>query len=90
VTRTVGYRLRRQIPQVLDELARSSPVYAQQRPRLERNWLNLLDRRLGALRRYAQFVCFERSFALWHVVHYPVFIVMVVAVILHIFAVHMY
>jgi hypothetical protein len=90
VTRTVGYRLRRQIPQVLDELAGSSRVYAEQRPRLERNWLSLLDRRLEALRRYAQFVCFERSFALWHVVHYPVFIVMVAAVILHIFAVHMY
>jgi len=90
VTRTVGYRLRRQIPQVLDQLAASSRVYAEQRPRLEHNWLSLLDRRLEALRRYAQFACFERSFALWHVVHYPVFIVMVAAVILHIFAVHMY
>jgi hypothetical protein len=90
VTRIVGHRLRRQIPQVLDALAASSRVYAAQRPRLQRNWLSLLDRRLVALRRYAQFACFERSFALWHVVHYPVFLVMVAAVILHVFAVHMY
>lgn len=90
VTRTVGFKLRRQIPQVLEELAASSRVYAAQRPRLQRNWLGLLDRRLLALRRYAQFACFERSFALWHVVHYPVFLVMVAAVILHVFAVHMY
>jgi hypothetical protein len=90
VTRIVGFRLRRQIRLVLDELASNSAVYAAERSRLQRNWLGLLDRRLLALRRLAQFACFERSFALWHVVHYPVFLVMVAAVILHVFAVHMY
>ncbi len=90
VTRIVGFRLRRQIRLVLDELASNSAVYAAERSRLQRNWLGLLDRRLLALRRLAQFACFERRFALWHVVHYPVFLVMVAAVILHVFAVHMY
>lgn len=90
ITRVIGFKLRRQIRQVLDQLATQSPVYAAERERLERNWVGLLDRRLQSLRQFAQFACFERSFALWHVIHYPLFIVMVIAVVLHVIAVHMY
>jgi hypothetical protein len=42
------------------------------------------------LRKFAQFLMFERLFSIWHVVHYPLFVVLVVAVIVHIVAVHMY
>lgn len=90
ITRVVGFRLRREIRSTLQDLAERSPVYAAERDRLERNWLALLQRRLMALRTLAQFACYERAFALWHVVHYPLFLVMVVAVILHVVAVHMY
>ena len=46
--------------------------------------------RLRLLRKFAQLRAFERLFSLWHVVHYPLFIVMVVAAIIHVVAVHAY
>jgi hypothetical protein len=58
-------------------------------------------RELGAARRYiddymktvrkvAELDFFERLFALWHVVHIPFFIMMLLSSIVHVFAVHMY
>ncbi|MCP5181889.1 MAG: transcriptional regulator [Pseudomonadales bacterium] len=46
--------------------------------------------RLSLLRKFAQFRAFERLFALWHVLHYPLFLVLVVAAIVHVLAVHAY
>lgn len=43
-----------------------------------------------AVRRVAEFAFFDRLLRLWHLLHLPLFILMVAAVILHIVAVHMY
>jgi len=43
-----------------------------------------------AARRTAEFAFYDRLLRLWHLLHLPLFIVMVAAVILHIVAVHMY
>jgi len=43
-----------------------------------------------ASRRAAEFAFYDRLLRLWHVLHMPLFILMVAAVILHIVAVHMY
>lgn len=40
--------------------------------------------------RVAQFAFYERLFALWHILHLPIFFMMVLSVIFHILAVHMY
>ena len=40
--------------------------------------------------RVAQFSFYERLFALWHILHLPIFFMMVLSVIFHILAVHMY
>ena len=90
LVRLVKFRFRRQLSDALDELASQSSVYAAERARLERNWLRYLSRRVNALRELAQFNLFERLFAAWHVVHFPLFIVMVMAVVVHVIAVHMY
>lgn len=42
------------------------------------------------LRRIAAFKLYERLFALWHVLHFPLFIMMVITAIIHVFAVHLY
>jgi len=43
-----------------------------------------------ALRRTAVFKLYERLFSLWHILHLPLFIMMIITAVIHIFAVHMY
>lgn len=43
-----------------------------------------------ALRRAAAFKVYERLFSLWHILHLPLFIMMIITAIVHIFAVHLY
>jgi len=42
------------------------------------------------LKRVADFSIYERLFSLWHVLHIPLFIMMVISGIIHVFAVHIY
>lgn len=43
-----------------------------------------------ALRRAAAFTLYERLFSLWHILHLPLFIMMIITAMIHIFAVHIY
>lgn len=43
-----------------------------------------------ALRQIAAFTVYERLFSLWHILHLPLFFMMIITAIIHIFAVHMY
>ncbi|MFV9615508.1 MAG: transcriptional regulator [Gammaproteobacteria bacterium] len=43
-----------------------------------------------ALRRAAAFKVYERLFSLWHLLHLPLFFMMIITAIIHIFAVHIY
>ena len=83
-------RVRLKLGPALNRAAAASPIVARERSRLERNCLRYVSRRLRQLRRFAQFVLFERLFSIWHVVHYPLFLVLIVAVIVHIVTVNMY
>jgi hypothetical protein len=49
-----------------------------------------LDLYFAALRKAAAFALFERLFALWHVLHLPLFVLLVLTVIAHVLAVHRY
>ena len=51
---------------------------------------DVLSEWFRAVRRVAEFAFFDRLLRLWHLLHLPLFILMVAAVILHIVAVHMY
>jgi hypothetical protein len=46
--------------------------------------------RLSAARRVAEFEACERLFSLWHVMHIPLFILMIIAAVVHVVAVHVY
>jgi hypothetical protein len=59
-----------------DRLLRSTSVYI-------RDYTSLLGR-------VAQFSFYERLFALWHVFHLPIFLMMVLSAVAHVLAVHMY
>lgn len=43
-----------------------------------------------ALRKTAAFRVYERLFSLWHILHLPLFFMMIITAIIHIFAVHLY
>lgn len=49
-----------------------------------------INRYTLALRKAAAFKLYERLFSLWHILHLPLFFMMIITAIIHIFAVHMY
>lgn len=59
------------------------------RQRLERDEA-LVETYMEAVHRAAEFGVYERFFALWHVLHIPLFVILVVTAIVHVVAVHMY
>ena len=61
---------------------------------VKRRYRVQLNRHIGAhlasIRKVAEFRFYERFFAIWHVVHYPLFLMLGVSGIVHVIAVHMY
>ena len=49
-----------------------------------------IDRYTATLRKIVAFRIYERLFSLWHILHMPLFIMMIITAVIHIFAVHMY
>ena len=47
-------------------------------------------RHIDATRRVAELASYERLFSLWHVLHLPLFFMLLVAGIVHVIAVHVY
>jgi hypothetical protein len=50
----------------------------------------LVTLHFAAVKKAATFAFFERLFALWHVLHLPMFFLLVLAAIIHVVAVHLY
>lgn len=83
-------KLRDEIAALIDAQAARSAIIGEHRERLAAGAQAYLDQRLGTYRKFAQLKGCERLFSLWHVVHFPLFLVMVVAAIIHVAAVHVY
>jgi hypothetical protein len=88
--RTELRRLRRLISNAVGVAAARSPVVGQQRERLTQAARRYVQSRLVAARRVAEFEASEKLFAAWHVLHMPLFLMLVVVGIVHVFAVHLY
>jgi hypothetical protein len=58
--------------------------------RMPRESRRLLQAYLAGARRVASFTVYERLFALWHVLHVPLFVMLLVTAIAHVVAVHRY
>ncbi|MCW8935707.1 MAG: hypothetical protein OQK98_13355 [Gammaproteobacteria bacterium] len=52
--------------------------------------IDSVNRYTLALRHMAAFKLYERLFSLWHILHLPLFIMMIITAVIHIFAVHLY
>ena len=70
--------------------AQQSEIVARDYKRLERTASRYIRDYTRLTGRVAQFSFYERLFALWHILHLPIFLMMVLSVIFHILAVHMY
>jgi hypothetical protein len=74
----------------LRERSAQSPAVARDFGRLEQassSYICSFTRLSGQV---AQFTLYERLFSLWHVLHLPLFYMMVISALLHVLAVHMY
>jgi hypothetical protein len=58
--------------------------------RLEEITRNYIRDHLRHVRRVAEFTAYQRLFALWHTIHRPFFVVLLLSVAVHVFAVHYY
>lgn len=82
--------LRLHIRSALQVAARKSSVIASERRRLRRTAFAYIDKRISATRRLADFQAFERLFSLWHALHIPLIVMLLVAGIVHVIVVHLY
>lgn len=60
------------------------------RRRLRRYLIWYIGAHLASVRKVAEFHLYERLFALWHILHFPLFLILIVSGFVHVFAVHMY
>ena len=70
--------------------AQNSSVIARDHKRLSRIASKYIRDYMSLLGRVAQFSFYERLFALWHVLHLPIFLLMIISALFHVLAVHMY
>ncbi len=65
-------------------------VVARDQKRLKRTTSRFIADYTKLMTRVAKFTVYERLFAIWHVLHLPIFFVMVLSALAHVLAVHMY
>lgn len=82
-------RLRRYVVQSLQGATGRSDDRSR-RPGLVETAAGYIDDRLSATRRVIEFAAFERMFSLWHALHLPLFLMLLIAGVAHVVAVHVY
>ena len=84
------HRLRSYVRSALRQAAAELPKVAAERHRVEKVVRSYIERRLGASRRVIEFRTYERLFSLWHILHLPLFFMLLAAGIVHVIAVNVY
>jgi len=84
------WRITRRAMRELRDAAKQSRVLKAQQKLFAQTVRRYIARRLEATRRVAEFESYERLFSLWHVLHLPLFFLLLVAGIVHVIAVHVY
>jgi hypothetical protein len=83
-------RLHRFIGAAVAQAAVQTPALAPHAQRLTLTACRYADRRLDAGRRVAEFKLYTNLFSLWHVLHVPLFIMLLIAGIVHVIAAQIY
>lgn len=89
-TRRAQRRLLRKARQTLRDSGAASGSGWRQRRLLLADIRYALEDYFAAIRKAAMLAVFERLFALWHVLHLPLFFMLVLTAIAHVVAVHLY
>jgi hypothetical protein len=84
------WRLTRYVTRELRRAASHSRGVAERRAQVERALRGHITRRLQATRQVVEFEAYERLFSLWHVLHLPLFFLLLIAGVAHVVAVHVY
>ena len=84
------WRITRRATSELRAAARQSPILAQQHAQFSQAVKRYIAKRLQTTRKVAEFESYERLFSLWHMLHLPMFFVLIIAGIVHVVAVHVY
>lgn len=74
----------------LDYQAKRSDTVRAHRDRFELVVRRYIRNHLGHVQRVATFTAYDRLFALWHKLHFPFFVLLLISVIVHIAVVHLY
>jgi hypothetical protein len=90
ITRVERFQLMRFVRRRLLVESVCSLALAQHRKGFEKTTRHYVATHLRAVRRVAEFVAYQRLFALWHVVHRPFFVVLLIALAIHLYAVYRY
>jgi hypothetical protein len=83
-------RIRRLVRDAVAMAATRNTVLLQERERFTRTAIDYVAARLKAVRRVAEFEASDRLFAIWHVLHMPLFVGLVIVGVVHVIAVHVY
>lgn len=86
----VWWTLRRTALAELSARAAESPAIDKDFQKIKRSTTTYIRNFSRMTGRVAQFTLYERLFSLWHVLHLPLFFMMVISAIVHVLAVHMY
>ena len=89
-TRLQTLRLIRFTRQSLLFHASHSTVVAQHHAQFDQAVRQYIRTHLRSVRRVAEFTAYDRLFALWHKVHFPFFVALLVSVVVHVLVVHFY
>jgi len=89
-TRLQYFRLRRFTHKALAHHASRSNVVAERRKELQKAARKTFKNHLRNVRQVAEFTAYDRLFGLWHKVHFPFFLMLLISVIIHVLAVHLY
>ena len=89
-TRRAQVSLLRYAKEQLIAESKQSAIVARHRNRLYANTRSLVGSHMRQVRQLAKLQVYDRLFALWHTVHRPFFYLLVVSLVIHVLAVHLY
>jgi hypothetical protein len=84
------FRLTGRLRKLVEARSRTESWGWRERARRVRELRLLMDDYFKATLRVAQIRFFERLFSLWHMFHLPLFVVLVMTALVHVWAVHRY
>jgi hypothetical protein len=83
-------RLRRYVRAAIRVTAARHKAVARQSDRFERVAFDYVSRRMKVTREVVEFRIYEKLFSVWHVLHMPLFLMLIAAGIVHVISVHVY